>query len=108
MHTRARDNALMSGRWNQRMKIMYQGVGICFRIPKALDWHMFRFILHNVHMLDKRQENGRFCPFLYQDSLLGNVSLPLSPSYLATYAKANQADMDKIAPLCRKHERSLP
>lgn len=30
------------------------------------------------------------------------------PSHLATYAKANQADMDKIAPLCRKHERSLP
>lgn len=29
----------MSGRWNQRMKIMYlmyQGVGICFRIPKSL------------------------------------------------------------------------
>jgi hypothetical protein len=38
--------------------------------PKALDWHMFRPILHNVHMLDKRQENGRFYPFLYQDSLL--------------------------------------
>jgi len=36
MHTRARDNALMSGRWNQRMKIMSQGVGICFRIPKSL------------------------------------------------------------------------
>lgn len=30
------------------------------------------------------------------------------PLYLVTYAKANQADMDKIAPLCRKHEQSLP
>jgi hypothetical protein len=36
-----------------------------FRILKSLDWHMFRFILHNVHMLDQKDErNGRFCPFL--------------------------------------------
>lgn len=41
-----------------------------FRILKRLDWHMFRFILHNVHMLDQKDKrNGWFGPFLYQDSL---------------------------------------
>jgi hypothetical protein len=75
-----------------------------FRILKSLDWHMFRFILHNVHMLDQKDErNGRFCPFLLSRTVYSksesedtkNVSIPLCSLYLAT----NQADMDKIAPL---------
>jgi len=68
IHTRARNNASMSGRWNQRMKIMHQGVGICVRIPKSL--RLAYVSLHSAHRTYARQENGRLCPFLYQDSLL--------------------------------------
>ena len=88
-------------------KTMYEGIGICFRMPKSLDWHMFCFILHNVHMLEQKDKrNGRVCPFLLSGQSTRkvkipkkHVSLPLPLSYLGTYDETNQADMDKIAPL---------
>jgi len=114
MHTRARDNALMNGRWNQRMKIMSQGVGICFRIPKSL--RLAYVSLHSAHHTYARQKTREWTVLSFPLSgqstrkvkMLKKCLATTPPLYLTTYAKANQADIDKTAPLCRKHEQSLP
>ena len=70
--------------------------------PKALDWHMFRFILHIVHMLDKRMDGFvlSFSRTVYSKSEdAEEMSRYHSPLHAWQHMwRPNQADMDKIAP----------
>ena len=115
MHTRARDNALMNGRWNQRMKIMSQGVGICFRIPKSL--RLAYVSLHSAHHTYARQKTREWTvlPFPLSGQSIRKVKMP--KKCLATTLRFMLGNIcggptrriwTRSLPLYQKHERSLP
>ena len=115
MHTRARDNALMSGRWNQRMKIMYQGVGICFRIPKSLRLAYVSF--HSAQHTYARQKTREWTvlsfPLSGQSTRKSEDAEEMSryhspPHTWQHMRRPTRRIWTRSLPLCQKQERSLP
>src|SRR4051794_36704005 len=88
------------------MKIMYEGVAICFGIPKI--YRLAYVSLHSAqrkYAKQKTREMDDFALFfirtVYSKSEdAKEICLATTlPIILAMYAKTNQADMDKIVPL---------
>jgi hypothetical protein len=87
MHTRARDNALMSGRWNLAYKNNVRGgVGIYIRIPRLACFASFTQRTY-ARQKDKRMDG--FVLSFIRTAYSKSEDSEEMPSCLATYAKAD-------------------